>query len=229
MRESLHIINGRVLIRKLDREAAYLIKDYVDPRDRDEIIVEYDPLPPWCLSLSGTPRHAPNLPHVVIDLGAGLGLVGFAIAESLQSYREQCSRLQAQAPEARSGGISSDVVVLTDLEDVCDKLLNPNLSHKASLWSTRTNVQTAIFHREWQRGSTPRRNCAILPPANEPSVQVAVRPLLWGSMQHVEALATSLTPYQNTNAIVTVVCSDLVRTFPIETPGSDFSSRRCFY
>ena len=216
---------ARILTRKLDREAAYLIKDYVDPRD--DIPVEYDPPPPWCLSGTDT-RYAPD-PHIVVELGAGLGVVGFAIADSLQTYRER-RRLQA-GPERDDGRIVlsnalpllPDVVVLTDLEDVCDKLLDPNLSHKASLWSARTNtnVQTAIFHREWRRGSTPS-NCIIVPPANEREratgvqVAVAVRPLPWGSLQYVEALARPLAPYQNTNATFTVVCSDLVRTFPIE-------------
>lgn len=213
----------------MDREAAYLIKDYVDPRDRDEIIVEYDPLPPWCLS--GTTRHA-DYPHVVIDLGAGLGAVGFAIAESLQSYRER-SRPTAPERSPHSGDISlsnndkalprPDVVLLTDLEDVCDKLLNPNLLHMASLWSARTDVQTVISHREWRRGSTPRLD---EPNGYEPAtgvpgvpgVQVAVRPLLWGSMQDTMALARSLAPYQIPNAVLTIVCSDLVRTSPIRNP-----------
>ena len=216
----------------MDREAAYLIKDYIDPRDHDEIIVEYDPLPPWCLS--GTTRHAADYPHVVLDLGAGLGAVGFAIAESLQSYRE---RSRPMAPERlpRSGLSNSDkasahpdVVVLTDLEDVCDTLLNPNLLHMASLWSARTDVQMAISHREWRRGSTPRMHepNGYEPATGVPGVQVAVRPLPWGSMQDVVALASSLAPYQNTNTVFTIVCSDLVRTFPLKTPGSDLLSCR---
>jgi len=155
----------------------------------------------------------------VVELGAGLGVVGFAIAESLQKYREHSRHTSAEQHSIFSNTLPRpDVVVLTDLEDVCDKLLNPNLSHKASLWSTRTDGQTVILPREWRSGSTPNQ-CGIVPPANErelaTSVQVAIRPLAWGSMQHVESLIGTLMPYQNTNATLTIICSDLVRTFPI--------------
>jgi hypothetical protein len=143
--------------------------------------------------------------------------VGFAVAESLQKYRESSRHTSCEQQGALLDALLlPDVVVLTDLEDVCDKLLNPNLSHKASLWSTRTNVQTAILPREWRSGSTPSQ-CEIVPPEREQGrttgVQVAVRPLAWGSMQHVESLARTLTLYQNANATFTIICSDLVRTY----------------
>ena len=159
----------------------------------------------------------------MVELGAGLGAVGFSIAESLQKYRE---RSRHSSPE-RSSNTSSlgDVVVLTDLEDVCEKLLNPNLSHKASLWSTRRDVQTAILPREWRNGPALNQ-CLNIPPEHEHEcaaiVQVAIRPLAWGSAPHVESLVGTLTPYKNTNATLTIICSDLVCTFLIDNPGSEF-------
>lgn len=193
-----------------DREAAYLIKDYIDPCDET---VEYDPPIPWCPFSINQP--APG-PHVVVELGAGLGAVGFAIAESLQKYRE---RSRHTSPEQLSNApVFGDIVVLTDLEDVCDKLLNPNLSHKASLWSTRTVVQTAILSHEW-RGESAENQCLKLPSGREREretlVQVAIRPLAWGSAPHVESLMGTLMPYKNTNATFTIICSDLVGTFAI--------------
>ena len=203
----------RIDQKNLDREAAYLIKDYIDPRDD---AVEYDPPIPWCRC--GITQPAPD-PHVVVELGAGLGAVGFAVAESLQKYRERSPHM---APEHLSNAsLFGDVVVLTDLEDVCDKLLNPNLSHKASLWSTRRVVQTAILPREWHRGSA-QNQCLKLPPEHERDlstvVQVAIRPLAWGSVPDVESLVGTLMQYKNTNATFTIICSDLVHPFPIGNP-----------
>ena len=201
----------------MDREAAYLIKDYIDPCDD---AVEYDPPIPWCRR--GITQPTPD-PHVVVELGAGLGAVGFAIAESLQKYRERSRHMQ---PEQLSNtSLLGDVVILTDLEDVCDKLLNPNLSHMASLWSTGTVMvgQTAIQPREWHRESAQNQS-PNLPPEHEHEheratiVQVAIRPLAWGSVPHVESLVGALMPYKNTNATFTIICSDLVRPFPIDGP-----------
>jgi hypothetical protein len=260
--------------RRADREAAYLMKDYVDPRDDT---VEHDPPPPWRPSSSS--RHVQPAasacasgpdPHIVVELGAGLGAVGFAIAENLQkrwgcgaSRPRRTSRSRdgdGQEPEpepkprpgplegalALEGALLTapaplpDVVVLTDLEDVCDKLLNPNLSHKASLWSstrTRTHtgvqmqMQTApIRPREWRGRSTPTNRCGGVPLEYEyeyeyehqweggraMGVEVAIRPLAWGSVQHVESLAGTLMPYQKTSATFTIICSDLVRTSLVE-------------
>jgi hypothetical protein len=201
------------LTRNLDREAAYLIKDYIDPRDD---AIEYDPPLPWCLS--DITQAAPE-PHVVIELGAGLGVVGFAIAESLQKYRERSRH--TSSGQLSNASLLGDAVVLTDLEDVCDKLLNPNLSHKASLWSARTEVQTAILPREWRGGSAPNQ-CLNLTSEHGREratiVQIAVRPLAWGSVPHVESLVGALMPYKNTNATFTIICSDLVFTFPIGKP-----------
>ena len=145
--------------------------------------------------------------------------MGFTVAESLQKYRERSPRMSPEQPSSVS--LLGDVVVLTDLEDVCDKLLNPNLSHKASLWATRTVVQTAILPREWHRGSAQNQRLK-LPPEHERDlstmVQVAIRPLAWGSVPHVESLVGALMQYKNTNATFTIICSDLVHPFPIVNP-----------
>lgn len=207
------------MTKERDREAAYLIKDYVDPRDDT---VEYDPPTPWSLSRV---THPTTNPHVVVELGAGLGVVGFAIAEGLQKYREHSRRMSPEQGYILSNAMSlPDVVILTDLEDVCDNLLNPNLSHKASFWSTRTNVQTAILPCQWQGGSSPNQY-GIVPPDHKrncgTSIKVAVMPLAWGSMEHTESFIGTLMPYQNTGATFTVICSDLVRTLLINFPGSD--------
>ena len=196
-----------------------MIKDYIDPRDD---AIEYDPPIPWCRC--GITQPTPD-PHVVAELGAGLGAVGFAIAESLQKYRERSRHMPPE--QLSNASLFGDVVILTDLEDVCDKLLNPNLSHKASLWSTRTVTvgQATILPREWHRESA-QNQCLKLPPEHEHEreratiVQVAVRPLAWGSVPHVESLVGTLMPYKNTNATFTIICSDLVRPFPIGNPAS---------
>ena len=213
----------------MDREAAYLIKYYVDPRDDD---VEYDPPPPWCPS-GAVDALAGENPHVVVELGAGLGVVGLSIAETLQKYRECGGRAsprereQKQEQEQEQEGVQfskssplPDVVVLIDLEDVCDQLLDPQ-SRACRLrvaGSAHTSVQRAILPCEWQGGSPPSQCGGVSPEHGQErtmsaSVQVVVRPLAWGLIHYVESLAGALMPYQTTNATLTIVCSDLVRTY----------------
>ncbi|KZV70499.1 hypothetical protein PENSPDRAFT_724154 [Peniophora sp. CONT] len=81
-------------------EAAYILLRYF--HDLDSAIIE----PPF---------HLPSGPITAIELGAGMGVTGFMLAETLISL-----------------GRRDDRVILTDLPEVCD-LLRENLRLQASL------------------------------------------------------------------------------------------------
>lgn len=102
-------------MKNIIREAAYLLLRYVNPRKYggSENTI-YEPPSPYN---EGSSYQDNGM--VVIELGSGMGVTGFAVAELLAQRTSSTSSVRK--------------VILTDLPDVC-QLLEENLSLRIKQW-----------------------------------------------------------------------------------------------
>lgn len=161
------------------REAAYLFVQYLRPEAKD---VEFDPPCPLF-----SRQEDPNGLHI-LELGSGVGLVGLACAQELRSF---------QKGKQRACG---DVVVLTDLENVCDLMWR---NAEAAGFSKSAKDQKALS-------------------SNDAGVDVLVRPLAWGNSTHATQVTQELaarrqqgldectSPAKPVSSLNYIFCSDLV-------------------
>lgn len=145
--------------------------------------LEFDPPPPF--TLAPDPPSTSNLKDSfrIIELGSGTGIVGLKLAEHLARLR---------AADSQGSTRKGDLIILTDLDDVCP-LLEENLyGRRAQIYGGTSGL-------------------------SDPSdVAVEVRPLAWGNYQHASAIIneirrTYLDMDHSTLPLTHIVCSDLVR------------------
>lgn len=154
--------------------------------------------------------------EIIIELGSGMGTVGFAAAEALRRLQEIRSSNRQLVP-----GIGPDVdapkkdlpaekrmrsanVILTDLPDVCT-LLRENVSVQLEEWKRAglSDGFTAV-------------DCGELRHNEEETVGLCVRKLSWGNQENIENLSMELKAFSQSsekrdgdNNLI-ILCSDLV-------------------
>lgn len=146
---------------------------------------------------------------VLIELGAGMGYVGLAAAESLLRFVQDASK-----------GVAA--VVLTDLPDVC-VLLKENVALQMEQWK-RDGIHGIAFDMARDGddnglgpGGTDGQGEDNRGGSNSAgNVTIQVRDLAWGNAEHVRMLSTELcTRYLverdgEHGPRLTILCSDLV-------------------
>ncbi|KAG9053865.1 hypothetical protein FS842_006927 [Serendipita sp. 407] len=168
---------------------------------------------------------------ILIELGAGLGYVGLAAAESMQTLLRN-RRLREDddggkrisgsngEPEATHGdtSFSEAEVILTDLPDVC-VLLKENAALQMKEWAGRgiegitsdedeENIQVVDQKIQGAKGYSILDLKASL-------VRISVRDLAWGNDEHVQSLSKELQGKYSSRIAsgyvnLTILCSDLV-------------------
>lgn len=152
--------------------------------------LEFDPPPPF--TLSPDPPSTSNVGESfrIVELGSGTGIVGLKLAEHLAQMRTGATI--DQVADSRGSTCKSDLILLTDLDDVCP-LLEENLDGR------RAQIYRGV------RGGL----------GDAPYVAVEVRPLAWGNYQHASAIIDEmrgkyLDMDHSTSPLTHIVCSDLV-------------------
>lgn len=198
---------------------------YID--DRSETL-EYDPA--W-LPRKNVEENSilceTDLPssEIILELGSGMGVVGLAAARSLREH------MRITTPSNGSGGhlttrsyTASAQVVLTDLPEVCT-LLQENVLIQMEEWTSQEGVQNDYVSST--QGATPNVPLVNHTTYKDPSgrqgacpVEVKIRKLAWGDIDHVHALSTELKEHymsRKERPRLTILCSDLVRSASSES------------
>lgn len=157
--------------------------------------LEFDPPSPFTLFPASPSTLNMSQSFRIIELGSGTGIVGLKLAEHLARMR--AGSAIDQAAGLRGCTLSGDLVILTDLDDVCP-LLEENLDGR------RLQI-----YGETRDGLTHSQD-----------VTVEVRPLAWGNYQQASVIIEGIMDkYLKTDhslmPVTHIVCSDLVRSFQI--------------
>lgn len=198
-----------------------------DPSDR--AAVEYDPS--WLPRTNSTSAHAvlhhldgPSSEEVILELGSGMGVVGFVSAASLHRHMRSSDNItDSGGSSSVETNIRSVQVILTDLPEVCP-LLQENVAIQVDQW--RVAGRDGILCESRDVVNQPRCNIPRLGRASEtdahhveqhPTVTLKVRSLAWGNENSVQDLSTELKSYYHLETDrervrLTIICSDLVRT-----------------
>lgn len=172
---------------RMRREAAYALIFYLEGSPH----LEFDPPSPFTFSVTRPSTPKPKGPLRIIELGSGTGIVGLKLAEHLVRMRSGTAINQAAG--LRSSPQKRDLIILTDLDDVCP-LLEENLDGR----------RAQIYGQSADNSGGAR------------DVAVEVRPLAWGNYQHASAIVDEIRRvYLDTDnlslPLTHIVCSDLVR------------------
>jgi len=218
-----------------------------DPSDR-----EYDP--PWLPHTNDTSAHA-VLHHldrpsseIILELGSGMGVVGFASAASLYRYmRSTGNMIDSGGTSGVETNIRSAQVILTDLPEVCT-LLQENVGIQVDQW--RAAGLDGILCECRDGVDQPECDILRLERASETdahhverhsAVTLKVRSLPWGKDNPAQDLSTELkscyhVETKRKHVRLTIICSDLVRTICIgslflvsKADGIDFMARGHFF
>lgn len=204
--------------------------------------VEYDP--PWLPtkpSESDTCKTARAVLHdlaepsseIIIELGSGMGVVGFAVAASLHEHMKEKEKNEPGGTQTENAGIRDVQVVLTDLPEV-HTLLEENVAIQVKEWAA-TGKEGILFEQEavisnLKEPKTPQTDHAQrmvqVQEEKSPLVTLKVRDLAWGNENHVQALSSELrntymdVPNRSEHVRLTILCSDLVRTVSSLPPSA---------
>lgn len=176
------------------REAAYLFRLYIEASGRTDVPMQFDP--PCSIAGGPMPHQSPAGPGVhsptaadaslhILELGSGVGYVGLACARALKrAAADTQPGAQPLTTCSPTRQWRNAVVVLTDLENVCDLM-----SRNARLAGfDPTGREESADH-----GTGP----------SDGHVNVLVRALPWGSEAHASAVLTELQGRRQKHALPT--------------------------
>jgi hypothetical protein len=171
--------------------------------------------------------------EVILELGSGMGVVGFASAASLHRHMRSTDNMTGLGGSSSvETNIRSVQVILTDLPEVCP-LLQENVALQVDHW--RAAGWDGILCESKDGVDQPQYNIPRLERASgtdahyveqHPTVTLKVRSLPWGNESPIQDLSTELKSYyhletERERVRLTIICSDLVRTICVCSHISD--------